>query len=253
MRDLFEVWRNTRLVVQVAMTAALYAAVLIPFKAVAIILPGITEVRPANAIPIVCSLLFGPAAAWGSAFGNLIGDLVGGTLGAGSIFGFIGNFLYGYLPYRIWGVHRLAPRDTGSSPLAGGGVVEFVLVTGAASLVCGGVIAWGAELLGVAPFKVLSVVIPLNNFVMAVVLGPPLMLALYPRVRGWGLLHWQILGTEPVRRSVRVTIGALLCWGAAAAIPLIGLGIPAGEAGGMEIVLRVAPAIGVLLVGALMI
>jgi energy-coupling factor transport system substrate-specific component len=204
-------------------------------------------------IPIVCSLLFGPAAAWGSAFGNLIGDLVGGTLGVGSIFGFVGNFLYGYLPYRIWGVHRLARADGKGAPLAGRGLLEFVLVAGVASLVCGGVIAWGAELVSAAPFKVLSVVIPINNFVMAVVLGPPLMWALYPRARAWGLLHWQILDTEFVRRSARVSVGALLCWAGAVAVPLIGLGIPAEQAAGMLVVVRVAPAIAVVVAGVLMI
>jgi energy-coupling factor transport system substrate-specific component len=253
MRELVAVWGSTRAIVQVAMIAALYAAVLIPFKAIGIIIPGITEVRPANAIPIVCSLLFGPAAAWGSAFGNLIGDAVGATFGPGSIFGFIGNFLYGYLPYRIWGVHRLAPRDAKLPPLSGGGVGEFVLVTAAASLVCGGIIAWGAELLTVAPFKLLSVVIPVNNFVMAAVLGPPLLLALYPRVRAWGLLHWQIPGAEPVRRSLRVTAGALLCWAGAIAIPVIGFTIPAEQAAEMEIVRQVAPALGVMLVGLLLV
>ncbi|TMA35458.1 MAG: QueT transporter family protein [Deltaproteobacteria bacterium] len=64
-------WGNTRMVVLTAICAALYAAILIPFKVVPLI-PGITEFRPANAIPVVCSFLFGPAAAWGAAFGNLL-------------------------------------------------------------------------------------------------------------------------------------------------------------------------------------
>jgi len=54
MRELLEVWRNTRMVVQVAVTAALYAAVLIPFKAVAILIPGITiVVRTAPAMGLL--------------------------------------------------------------------------------------------------------------------------------------------------------------------------------------------------------
>ena len=71
-------WRNTRMVVLCAISAALYAAVLVPFKVVPLI-PGVTELRPANAIPVVCSFLFGPAAAWGSAIGNMIGDFFGGV------------------------------------------------------------------------------------------------------------------------------------------------------------------------------
>jgi len=103
MRDVITMWRHTRMVVLVALIAAVYAAVLIPFKVAVPIAPGFTEFRPANVIPIVCSLLFGPAAAWGAAIGNLIGDAFGGTLGPGSFFGFIGNFFYGFLPYKLWG------------------------------------------------------------------------------------------------------------------------------------------------------
>jgi energy-coupling factor transport system substrate-specific component len=312
MRELLEVWRNTRLIVQVAVTAALYAALLIPFKAVAVIIPGVTEIRPANAIPIVCALLFGPAAAWGSAFGNLIGDFFG-TLGPGSIFGFIGNFLYAYVPYRVWGVYRLSTKEGGSwvpanwwfalfPVIAVGtlmvgllvavllrelGVVgyftlpettvyaasaalmaatlvlvlftqhresaEFYLTVGLAALVCAIVISWGAELLSVAPFKILSVAITLNNFVLASVLGPPLLKALYPRVRQWGLLYWQTLEREPAEHSYRVTLGALLCWAGCAAALVIGLGVPAEEATRMVIVTKVAPAIGVVVLGVLLI
>src|SRR5256885_9788403 len=100
MRELFAMWSNTRMVVLTAISAALYAAILIPFKVVALI-PGITEFRPANAVPIVCSFLFGPAAAWGAAFGNLIGDFFGG-LGPGDLFGFLANLLYGLVPYAVW-------------------------------------------------------------------------------------------------------------------------------------------------------
>jgi len=74
-RELVTMWRHTKMVVLVALTAAVYAAILIPFKGIPLI-PGITEVRPANVVPVVFSLLFGPAAAWGSAIGNLIGDLL---------------------------------------------------------------------------------------------------------------------------------------------------------------------------------
>src|SRR5229473_2072749 len=95
-------WRNTRMVVLCAISAALYAAVLVPFKVVPLI-PGVTELRPANAIPIVCSFLFGPAAAWGSAIGNVIGDFFGGV-SPGDIFGFFANLMYGYVPYKVWNV-----------------------------------------------------------------------------------------------------------------------------------------------------
>src|SRR3569832_1469900 len=96
--ELLGMWSSTRMVVLVAMSASLYAAFLIPFKVVQLI-PGITELRPANAVPVVCSVLFGPAAGWGAAIGNAIGDTFGG-LGPGDLFGFCANLLYGIAPYR---------------------------------------------------------------------------------------------------------------------------------------------------------
>jgi hypothetical protein len=51
--DLFGVWRDTRQLVLAAQVAAIYAAVLIPFKVGIPIIPGFVELRPANAIPVL--------------------------------------------------------------------------------------------------------------------------------------------------------------------------------------------------------
>src|SRR5438874_12712177 len=117
-------WSNTRMVVLTAICAALYAALLIPFKVVPLI-PGITEFRPANALPIVCSFLFGPAAAWGAAFGNLIGDFFTG-LGPGDFFGFIANFLYALVPYRLW---RACTKADPLPHTLGGWLLLFAVIT----------------------------------------------------------------------------------------------------------------------------
>ena len=139
--DIFGVWRETRLIVLVAQTAAIYAAVLIPFKVGIPLIPGFAELRPANALPIVASLLFGPAAAWGAGFGNLIGDCFG-TLSPASLFGFAGNFFYGYVPYLLWG--RLGPLSSGKDPVLRSWRQwpEFVLVCAVASIVCAAIIGW---------------------------------------------------------------------------------------------------------------
>jgi energy-coupling factor transport system substrate-specific component len=252
MRDLVAVWRNTRMVVLVALTAGLYAAVLIPFKVAVPIVPGVTELRPANAIPIVCSLLFGPAAAWGSAFGNLIGDFFG-TLTLGSFFGFIGNFLYGYLPYRAWAAHRLAAGRQESGLMTGRGMAEYVLVTGLASLVCAVVIGWGCQIVKLPPGFLVANIVVLNNFLVAVILGPPVLLALYPRVRRWGLLHWQILGREPARPGLRASMGVLVCWGGAIAALVIGNQLVVQQSGELAIIGGVAPAMAAIALGALLI
>jgi len=188
MSSLTSVWRNTTLIVLTAQIAAIYAAILIPFKVGIPIIPGFVELRPANAIPLVSSLLFGPAAAWGAGIGNLIGDCFG-TLGPASIFGFLGNFLLGWIPYVMWG--NLGPLSSGNPPYLKSWKqgVELMTVCVVSSAVCAVTIAWGVELLGLLPFMVLAPAIFLNNVVMGMLLGPPLLVFLYPRVKRWGLYY----------------------------------------------------------------
>ncbi len=82
MREIFTMWKYTKMVVLVAVTAAFYAALVIPLKGIPII-PGITEFRPGAVIPVVFGLLFGPAGAWGAAFGALTKDLYRALDGGG--------------------------------------------------------------------------------------------------------------------------------------------------------------------------
>src|SRR5262245_61841157 len=146
-------WSNTRMVVLAAMSASLYGAILIPFKVVPLI-PGIAEVRPANAVPIVCSFLFGPAAAWGAAIGNMIGESFGG-FGPGDLFGFFGNLLYGAAPYRIW--RALG----GGTPIPASGLdwAKLALSIAGSAALCALVIGWGLNTLGFVPFPVLGNVV----------------------------------------------------------------------------------------------
>src|SRR4030042_6924988 len=102
MKAALRMWSNTRMIILAAVCSAIYGAALLAFKTAIPLIPGVTEVRVANIFPMAFGLLFGPAGAWGTAIGNLIGDLFGGTLGPGSIAGFVGNFLLGYLPYLLW-------------------------------------------------------------------------------------------------------------------------------------------------------
>ena len=189
--DLVGVWQDTRLIVVTAQIAAIYAAILIPFKAGIPIIPGFVELRPANAIPIVTSLLFGPAAAWGAGIGNIIGDCFG-TLGPASVFGFLGNFLLGYLPYFMWG--HMGWLSSGQPPMVKSWRQgwEYGLICVVASGACAGMIGWGVELLGLLPFVVLAPAIFFNNIVMGLLLGPPLLGFLYPRVQRWHLRYEDI-------------------------------------------------------------
>jgi energy-coupling factor transport system substrate-specific component len=203
MRDAVAMWRNTRLVVLTAVSASLYAALLIPFKVLPLI-PGVTELRPANAVPVVCSFLFGPAGAWGAAIGNLIGDFFTG-IGPGDLFGFAGNFLYGFLPYTVW----RAVSDEDPLPRSARQWALFVAVVAVSAAGCGLVIGWGLNGLGFVPFTVLANIIFLNNFLMAVALSPLLLFAIYPRVKEAGL-RYDDLAAPPPRQPVRRWLGVVL-------------------------------------------
>lgn len=188
MRDAITMWRHTKMVVLVALTGAAYVAILLPFK-IATVVPGFTEIRPAAGIPIVCGLLFGPAAAWGSAFGNLVGDIFGGTLTPGSIPGFVGNFFFAYIPYRMWRVLR------GSQPADGSpGQLPWVAACAAmGGVACAVIIAFGVAAMQLVPYPVLGIAITLNNAVIGTIVAAILLPILYPLAHSFGLLYTDIL------------------------------------------------------------
>ena len=226
MREVVTMWRHTKMVVLVALTAAVYAAILIPLKGIPLI-PGFTEIRPANVVPVVFSLLFGPAGAWGSAFGNLIGDFFG-TLGLGSIFGFVGNFFYGLAPYKLWG--RMGPLSS-VQPLearSGKQLVEYLLVAFLASVSCAVIISWGVDLFGLVPFGVLAPIITLNNFIAAAILGPFLLWLMYPRARRWDILWTEIMEPGEISHAARPWVGVSLMWMGGIGGLVVGVAISTG-------------------------
>lgn len=237
MKEVISMWKNTRMIILVALSAAIYAAFLIVFKGGIPIVPGITEVRPANVFPPVFSLLFGPAGAWGSAIGNLIGDLFGGTLGIGSIFGFVGNFFLGYIPYKMWGsVFGLTDGDVSQTTTSGKKfswkkLAAFEIVALTASAACGIIIAWYLDLASIVPFAFLSITITINNFAAAVVLGPILLVLLYPRVKRWGLIWTDIMKKEDVAPGMMKSLGSILMIVGSLGGLIIGLLVASGAAG----------------------
>ncbi|HEY3275522.1 MAG TPA: QueT transporter family protein [Syntrophorhabdaceae bacterium] len=210
MTYLFSMWKNTRMIVLVAVCAAIYAAALIAFKTAIPLVPGIAEVRVAGVFLVVFGFLFGPAGAWGLGLGNLIGDVFGGTFGPGSLGGFVGNLLQGYAIYSLW--INLAPiagkhyEWKAGNPLSW---VRYILITMLSSGVCAVMIAVWVDLLGIVPYSVLSKIIVLNNVVGGMV-GVLLLIAVYDITRGQlGLLWIDVMDLErPVRRAT----GPLGAW-----------------------------------------
>jgi len=249
MKEIVAMWRHTQMVVLVALSAAIYAAVLIPLKSFPIV-PGFIEIRPANAFPVVFGLLFGPAGAWGSAIGNLIGDFFG-TLSLGSIAGFVGNFFLALLPYKLWSAYFRRGENMEQNVDSGKKLGVYVAVTILASVVCALIIAWWIELLGLVPFTVGLISITSNNAIMALILGPILLLALYPRVKRFGLLWTEIMDPEEVSAPRNQTLGNVLVWvgGIGGAVVGLILSLSGATFGGLGIGLGVALFLVLILVG----
>jgi energy-coupling factor transport system substrate-specific component len=185
-------WKYGTMVALTVLCAGIYMLFLLPSKSIPII-PGITEIRPATLLPVIFGLLFGPAGAWGSAIGNLGGDLFG-TLSAGSIFGFIGNFLYAYIPYKLWRLIKprrgedRAPNINSPWKLARFGMISFI-----ASTSCAVVIAFGCDALKLASFTAVSIIVVLNNAMITLFLGPFILPLLYPIFKKRKLLWTDIM------------------------------------------------------------
>jgi energy-coupling factor transport system substrate-specific component len=252
MKEVITMWRHTQMVVLVALSAAIYAAVLIPFKGFPLV-PGYIELRPANAFPIVFGLLFGPAGAWGAAIGNLIGDFFG-TLSLGSLGGFVGNFFLALLPYKMWSVFFRRDENMEENVDSGKKFGVFILLVLLASAACAAIIAWWLDVLGFFPFAVFFVLILFNNAIMGGVLGPILLLALYPRVKRWGLLWTEIVVPEDASSSRLQRPGAVLVWVGtigAVAVGLI-LGLAQRAPGNLGVGLGLIPFFLLILVGSFM-
>jgi energy-coupling factor transport system substrate-specific component len=174
-----------------------------------VLIPGITEFRPASALPVVMGLLFGPAGAWGSAIGNLIGDFFG-SLGIGSLFGFVGNFMFAYVPYKLWINFGKSSEGIGEPDLKSGKkILAYVVVSILGAAACALPIAWGLDLLGMVPFAALGSIITLNNSIPSILLGIPIMLILYPRIKKWDLLWTDIMDEDEIPVAGRLSrIGA---------------------------------------------
>lgn len=199
MKELFTMWKYGTMVALTVLCAGIYMLLLLPSKAVPII-PGYTQIRPACLFPVIFGLLFGPAGAWGSALGNLAGDLFG-EFGIVSVFGFIGNILFAYIPYKLWGSFRLKRGEdrlpTINSPSK---LVKFGIVSFTASIACALVIGWGVDVLKLVPFTLLSVIILLNNTVMTLIFGPIVLPIAYRLAKKAGVLWTDVMRKEDISR-----------------------------------------------------
>jgi energy-coupling factor transport system substrate-specific component len=110
-----------------------------------------------------------------------------------SIFGFIANFLLGYIPYKLWRAITSEKPDLKSLKKLG----LFVVIALIACAICGIIIGWGLYWISSVPFMPMSLLIAVSDAVWAVILGSVVLAFSYPLISKHELLYTDILKIEP--------------------------------------------------------
>ena len=137
-----------------------------------VLVEGVTEVRPVNAIPIPAGLFFGSIGAIGCAVGNLVSDLFG-TLTDTSVLGFLSNFLAAYMPYRLWYLYTKEEPNVHSYPK----LFLYIWISFVSALSASWIVGTGIWLFaGWVPG--LALIVFLNDFVFPILFGLPVLIVL---------------------------------------------------------------------------
>lgn len=183
MHELVRVWTERKGLAFIALSALLYALVLIPFNQVQWSIGGVS-LRPAAALPVVFGILWGPAAAWGLGIGNIAGDL-SGSWSPMSIFGFLINILYPYLSYLLW--HRLMKgHEVRMGPYS---IVCYWLVTLLITLACMALLAACGTVFFGRPFESKFISYSGNNLIWAMTAGAVIFWLVLEKAARRGLVY----------------------------------------------------------------
>lgn len=178
MKEIFFVLKDKKCLKRMVISGILFWALAAPFRALFNLIPGVTEVRPANMLPVVLGLVWGPAGAWGIAIANACSDIfVSHSPAVVWIPGFFINFFFSYLPYKLWyslgcGKGECQPPKLGNVSQ----IIKYIYVCFLDSLVVTTFLGMLFEFLGFQEFSSSAFLLFFNNFDFAIVLGVPLIL-----------------------------------------------------------------------------
>ena len=132
----------------------------------------ISELRPASALPPVFGMMFGKWGALGVAIGNLVADLIAGYPPEIFIIGFIVQYLYAYIPYKLWYTIKLKEEITFPRLDNVRNLVKFIFIIFISSYVVAILIAFLMETLKIYNLASLeTLIIGFNNFDFSLILG----------------------------------------------------------------------------------
>lgn len=216
------------MVVMIGVVAAIYASAQVGLAPISFpLLPGV-PFKIADVLTMLLGVLCGPAGALGVGAGNAIGDFFTGGLGLGSVFGFLCSVGVGFVGYTFW--HQFRDR----SGTRASQIVLYLFTGVVAAAVAAVILGWGLELLGIAPFRLVSAVL-VANFTIGNWAGFLLYSSLYDRLSAMGLTWTEIMDTDEIGKARNAKLGALL--------------IVIGGLGGLLGAFLVKPAVILLVVG----
>lgn len=157
---------------QFLITLAAFLVLGLSFK-VMVLVEGLTEVRPVNAIPPVAGLLWGSVGAAACAAGNFLADMAG-TFSAGSVLGVIGNFMAAYLPYRLWQLFS----DEEPNLHSGRNIVRYCVISAVSAMTVAWILGFGLYILEGVWLEQIYTYVFLNNLGFSIGLGMPLFIIL---------------------------------------------------------------------------
>lgn len=138
-------------------------------------LPNYADFRISAFYPVMAGLFFGPWGALGCAAGNLISDFFG-TLNYESSLGMLANFLFAWLPYRLW--HTIMPIENHKLQFVSSTktLVKYTLIASFSTMASMAFLASGCDLLGVFDFYEFFRPVFLCNIYFALFMGTTLFL-----------------------------------------------------------------------------
>jgi len=140
---------------------------------VMVLVEGLTEVRPVNAIPPVAGLIAGPIGALACGIGNLLADLTG-SFGFRSILGIFANFVAAYLPFRLWHLFsKEAPNLHGVK-----NIMLYIFISLVNAFTTAWFLSYGLSTFFGEWIEQIYVYVFFNNFGFSVGLGMPLMIVM---------------------------------------------------------------------------
>lgn len=159
--------------------ALLYSAATIPLKYIFALIPG-AELRISAFLPVLLGLIWGLPGAIGIALGNVIGDLSINSSLYVCIFGAIGNFIFSYMPYKMWYSIRVDSFTASFIPHIRN-LLKFLIILLITSYSGSVFVSLVADIDGLSPVRPVFQLIFINNFDFPLLLATPILILLSSR------------------------------------------------------------------------